>query len=137
MLNAIKLTKSELGLDNMSYIYKLQDWIDIQKINWYFLSHNPNAIHLLEQNMEKIDWYYLSLNPNAIHILEQNMDKIGWYFNLSRNPNIFVYDYNKMKLNRITNKMTEELIARVFHPQRLLYICKKYKIKFDQLMEIY
>jgi hypothetical protein len=27
--------------------YGLLDWIDINKLNWIFLSTNPNAIHLL------------------------------------------------------------------------------------------
>jgi hypothetical protein len=26
--------------------------------------------------LDKIDWKYLSKNPNAIHLIEQNMDKI-------------------------------------------------------------
>tara|TARA_B110000503_G_scaffold123770_1_gene189656 strand:+ start:103 stop:267 length:165 start_codon:yes stop_codon:yes gene_type:complete len=30
-------------------------------------------------------------NPNAIHLLEKNIDKIDWEM-LSRNPNIFTYD---------------------------------------------
>lgn len=38
---------------------------------------------------KKINWTYLSLNPNAIHLLEKNQDKIIW-FNLSKNPSIFV-----------------------------------------------
>jgi hypothetical protein len=37
-----------------------------------FLSSNPNAIHLLEQNPDKIDWNLLLGNPNAICLLEQN-----------------------------------------------------------------
>jgi hypothetical protein len=39
---------------------------------WEILSGNPNAIHLLEQNLGKVDWDELSANPNAIHLLEQN-----------------------------------------------------------------
>lgn len=35
--------------------YKLRDWVDISKINWCELSHNPNAIHLLEKNRDKVD----------------------------------------------------------------------------------
>ena len=42
-------------------------------ISWYWLSRNPNAIDLIEQNLDKIDWDGLSRNPNAIHILEQNL----------------------------------------------------------------
>lgn len=34
------------------------------KINWYWLSMNPNAIHLLEKNPEKIEWDYLSTQLN-------------------------------------------------------------------------
>ena len=26
------------------------------KINWYWLSNNPGAVHLLKKNLEKIDW---------------------------------------------------------------------------------
>ena len=48
------------------------------KISWQWLSGNPNAIHLLEQNEDKINWDRLSGNPNAIHLLEKNMDKIHW-----------------------------------------------------------
>lgn len=33
------------------------------------LSINSNAITILEQNMDKVYWFYLSSNPNAIHIL--------------------------------------------------------------------
>jgi hypothetical protein len=66
--------------------YKFYDWIDQDKIYWRWLSSNPNAIHLLEQNPDKINWFYLSKNPNAIHILEKNPDKICWYA-LSTNPN--------------------------------------------------
>jgi hypothetical protein len=43
----------------------------------------------LERNQEKIDWYWLSKNPNAIHLLERNQDKIFWGY-LSANPSIFV-----------------------------------------------
>jgi hypothetical protein len=31
---------------------------------------------LLENNLDKIDWNGLSVNPNAIHILEKNLDKV-------------------------------------------------------------
>jgi hypothetical protein len=48
------------------------------KINWYMLSQNPNAIHMLEKNQDRIDWGMLSQNPNAIHMLEKNQDRIVW-----------------------------------------------------------
>ena len=59
-------------------IWKLRDWIDIDKLEWCLLSSNPNAINLLEENPDKIDWSNLSSNPNAIKLLEENPDKIDW-----------------------------------------------------------
>jgi len=40
--------------------WKLRDWIDESKLNWDYLSRNPNALHLLEQNQDKIKWDLLS-----------------------------------------------------------------------------
>lgn len=37
------------------------------------------------------------MNPNAIDLLEKNIDKINWYF-LSKNPSIFELDTNEMKI---------------------------------------
>ena len=71
-------------------------------INWNFLSENPKAIKLLEQNKPKINWSSLSKNPKAIELLrdkriEENglsstvlgqlnqYQKIDWG-NLSSNP---------------------------------------------------
>ena len=88
----------------------------MDKINWLFLSKNPNAIKLLEENPDKINWYYLSINPNAIKILEQNRDKINWY-QLSKNPSIFQLDYEAMKRNN--EKLYEELIKEVMKPSRV------------------
>ena len=58
----------------MKYYLKLRDWIDVDKIDWEWLSENPNAIDLLEKNMDKINWQSLSLNPNAIDLLEMNFN---------------------------------------------------------------
>jgi hypothetical protein len=66
--------------------YVLLDWIDKDKIDWCWLSKNPNAIHLLENNLNKVDWDILSSNSNAIHILENNLNKVDWDI-LSSNPN--------------------------------------------------
>jgi hypothetical protein len=65
--------------------YVLLDWIDKDKLDCFFLSENPNAIDLLENNLNEVDWGWLSSNPNAIHILENNLDKVDWEL-LSDNP---------------------------------------------------
>ena len=36
--------------------YILLDWVDESKLDMEQLSKNPNAIHLLEQNLDKVDW---------------------------------------------------------------------------------
>jgi hypothetical protein len=72
---------------------------NLDKINWEMLSMNPNAIPILEKNLDKINWNYLSMNPNAIHILEKNLDKINWW-NLSINPNaIHLLEQNPDKID--------------------------------------
>ena len=58
----------------------------MNKIDWNGLSKNPNAIHILEKNLDKVNWDRLSCNPNAIHICEKNLDKVNWQY-LSGNPN--------------------------------------------------
>jgi hypothetical protein len=98
-------------------IYKLLDWIDKNKINWNWLSTNPNAIHLLGTNPEKINWEYLSENPNASHLLEKNPEIIDWNL-LSANPSIFEIDYRTMK-KQMVDIYLEELMKVVFHPKRI------------------
>ena len=59
---------------------------NLDKVDWFYLSLNPSAIHIIELNLDKINWKILSMNQNAVHILEKNLDKIDWEY-LSLNPN--------------------------------------------------
>jgi hypothetical protein len=100
-------------LDNKEL--QLLDWIDINNLDWYYLSSNPNAIDLLKKNKKKINklsilrnpngiklinnfeivYGVLCENPNAIHLLNNN---INW-FSLSRNPNaIHILECNQDKI---------------------------------------
>jgi len=88
----------------------------MDKIDWYNLSSNPNAIHLLEKNLDKINWEQLSGNPNAIHLLEKNRNKINWCY-LSKNPSIFEYDYKSIKNNN--KQLKEELIQTIYRPSNI------------------
>ena len=120
-------------------MYKLRDWVNIDKIDWNWLSMNPNAIHLLEKNVDKIYWYYLSSNPNAIHLLEKNVDKIDWnmlscnpnaihlleknidkinWSGLSENPSIFELDYEALESR--CNIFKEELMKKALHPSIII-----------------
>ena len=88
------------------------------KIDWFCLSRNPNANHILEKNPEKIDQSGLSENPNAMYMLEKNQEKIN-YCDWSKNPSIFKkttsqkYLYQRMKIIR------GELMMKCMHPRRL------------------
>ena len=86
------------------------------KIDWWQLSGNPAAIHLLEENPDEIDWEWLSGNPAAIHLLEANQDKIDWD-EFSHNPAIFIYDYQKLRTNKLT--INREVVEYVYHPDRV------------------
>jgi len=112
---------------------KLRKRISIDKVDWKWLSSNPNAIHILEKNLDKVNWSWLSDNPNAIHILEKNLDKINWKW-LSMNLNIFKYDYKEIK-NALYNEngFVEELMMNRFHPSNM---SKWYGWGFDDIMGI-
>ena len=105
------------------YYQKLCDWIPLEKLDFKHLSSNPNAISILEKNIDKIHWDRLSYNPNAISILEKNIDKVNWY-NLSKNPNIFEIDYTKIKERTYT--YLEEYSKKIFHPKNINTILNKY-----------
>jgi hypothetical protein len=96
---------------------KLRKWIQIDKVHWDALSKNPNAIHILEKNLDKVDWYGLS----------------NWY-GLSMNPNIFDYDYKKIKNTLYNdNGFVEELMMNRFHPSNM---DKWYDWGFDDIAGI-
>ena len=71
-------------------IYKLLDWIDESKLNWYHLFTNPKAVKLLEANQYKINQDYLSLNPNAIELLEANTYKNKWGLFIRKSEYIYI-----------------------------------------------
>ncbi len=66
--------------------YRLIDWISHDSLNYFYLSKNPCAVHILKHNLDKINWKILSRNPDAKEIFKQNLNKVNWTF-LSENPN--------------------------------------------------
>jgi hypothetical protein len=61
-------------------MFTLLDWVPHKKLDWNTLSGNPNAVHVLEQNLDKVNWLFLSGNPNAVHLLEKNVKKVDWFY---------------------------------------------------------
>ena len=47
------------------------DFIDLYKINWIELSFIPEAIHILEKNIDKVNLLALSKNPKGFSILKK------------------------------------------------------------------
>ena len=105
-------------------------------VNWFYLSENPNAINILEQNLNKVKWLYLAKNPNAIHILEQNLDKVNWFW-LSENPNAIslLAPLNTEKMRENCKAFAEELAVYVFHPIRLMRICQAHGLELEEYFE--
>ena len=69
--------------------------------------------------LDKLHWECLALNPKAIHILEKNIYKLDWKY-LSRNPNIFIYDYDAIKNHMYKEGgFVEKLMANRFHPKNM------------------
>ena len=90
-------------IDNMGIQTTKQTIKKSIKINWYNLSSNPYAIHLIEKHLipkypKMIDWYKLSKNPKALHILKNNPDEIN-YKGLSENPSIFEIDTEQLNID--------------------------------------
>jgi hypothetical protein len=83
----------------------------VDKINWYELSINPNAIHLLEQNVDKIDWKRLSPNPNAIHLLAP-------------------LNYEQMRSDN--REFFQELVQFVCHPNWQMKCASRFNMDLDE-----
>jgi len=71
---------------------------------------------LANERLEQMNWFSLSANPNAIPLLEANLDKVCWV-SLSENPKAFRYDYEEMKASR--DALAEALMKERFHPKHI------------------
>jgi len=111
------------------------------KINWINLSSNPApaAIELLEQNPDKIYQRGLMSNPAAMHLLERIIDDIALdascYMCLSKNPSIFVYDYEKMRTQMWKSDFFRELQEGYCHYDRVGRYSKEYR--YDVFDDVY
>ena len=99
------------------------------KSNMHYYERSALVIQILEKNPDKIDWFSLSHNPNAIQIIKP-------LNSLSHNPNaiqiIKPLNYDAMK--QTMQPFAEELAAYVFHPLRMNRIAVQYNIPFEELI---
>ena len=93
------------------YFLKLRKWIPIEKLCRRVLLSNPNAMHILEKNLDKVHWRMLSYNPN-----------------------IFEYDYKEIKNTLYDSTgFVEELMKNRFHPYNM---SKWHSWGFDDIVGI-
>ncbi len=102
---------------------KIRDWVRVDKMSWYLLSSNQNAIELLTANQKKIKWNYLISNTSAIELLKIHKNKISWDY-LHMNPAIFTYDYDL--ISKKNKDLNEEIIQKALHPKRMLRLMAEY-----------
>ncbi len=78
---------------------------NLDKVDWDMISKNKRAAYIIENHLEKINWDIASTNKGLIKILENNLDKVNWS-NLSCNENagrILEKNLDKVDLDRIYN----------------------------------
>ena len=105
----------------------------LNELGWKNLFANPNAIPFLEKNlekiMEKVDWKALSANPNAINLLEKNMKNVNWS-SLSANPNaIHLLENNMDKVDWEMFCLNPNAIPIV--ERNMLHLVESKMITFD------
>ena len=44
----------------------------MDKVDWTGLCQNPNAIHIIKNNLDKVYWNALAFNDIAIELIENN-----------------------------------------------------------------
>jgi hypothetical protein len=94
----------------------------MDKVDWRNLSWNPNAIHILEKNLDKVNWQTLShnKNPNTLSLVEKKYSLLTMYekANMLRHPHIFTLDVKAMMEQ--CKPFCEELCKYVFSPRRFM-----------------
>jgi hypothetical protein len=101
-IKAIDLLRRKIEEEKKLTKIEYESLEPIEKINWWVLSANQEAIQLLEENYDNIDWVQLGKNPKAIKLLEKELQvrpqNIYWY-SLSGNPKaIPILDKNRDKI---------------------------------------
>lgn len=133
--NAIDLLRMKIKEENDLSEGEYASLEPIEKINWWVLSANPEAIQLLEANWTKINWSQLGTNSKAIKLLEKelldNPQNIIWY-SLSGNPEaISILDKNKDKI--IWSQLSENPNAGELLKDRVVYEDRLTKKQYNEI----
>jgi hypothetical protein len=90
------------------------------QIDWTYLSYNknPNAIHLMERNLDDLCWTWIRQCDTMIDLLQRNQNRIYWYW-ISCNPAIFEKKIDYQFLKQRMEIIRQELMIKCMHPTRL------------------
>ena len=134
-VKAIDLLRRKIDEENKLSEKVYNSLEPIEKVNWWVLSANPEAIQLLEANRGKIDWIQLGKNHKAIKMLEEELkvrpQNIYWY-SLSGNPEaIKILDKNRDKI--VWSIFSENPKAGELLKDRIDYEIKLPKKKYNEI----
>jgi len=123
------LNKLQSNQNNKQLCIMIKCWINI----------NPYFKYFLINSLDNINFQFLSLNPKCFSIYSELYKKFKFDKTntnnqldtdfLSANPCIFTYNYNTIKQHY--QKLHDELISELYHPQRI----EKYLIKYNYNLE--
>lgn len=133
-----KLYKEDEEL-NFQHIWSNENSIELIEKNivvcdWFMLSANANAIHLIENELKRnpnsmnINWYNLNKNRNALHILKANKNRIIW------EP--FCENENKNTIEMIRNnldKLTVNAWLRLQKNSNAIQLIKEHQDKINYM----
>lgn len=102
-----------------------------RKRDYTNLFKNPNSTDIIKEylyklkSIEAIELKYLCENINMIDVIEHNLDKMSnnEINIIIRNPNIFTYQYNKIK--HIKENINKAIIEEIYSPKRIARFLEK------------
>jgi hypothetical protein len=111
---------------NPAAMHILNDPKYYEYIDWYTILYNENAAELVKNNLHMVDkyWYDICLQPHLIGIIEENMDKINWA-GLSKNYeaiHILEQNIDKINVDNVRyNKNGFQLLLQLNHEFNKVY----------------
>ena len=82
------------------------------KTEWEYLCENPNAMCIIENNIDKISWEHLAKNINAISFLEKHLNNFDESIISQKIPNYRIEDF---WMNIFSNKNAINIIQKYFY----------------------
>jgi hypothetical protein len=103
MLKLKNWIKREKLTRNLFSNPKVAEYIILNhKTDWFHLSANPSAVHILEKNLDKVVWDQIAANPNAVHLLLERPEKINDYNKTTLNENPSAIEYLEKNPQKFT-----------------------------------